>query len=286
MMTSLDCIPCFVRQALEAARFASDDVTLHERVLRDLLRAVAESDLTLPPPVMGQHIHRTLRHLTGREDPYRAAKERFNHLAWHMLPELRTRLERSPDPFRSAVQLAIAGNLIDLGVNGGLTEAAVRATVAEALQEPLAGDLEGLRDAVARAGSVLYLADNAGEIVFDRLLIQQLQGARVTVAVRGGPVINDATLADAAAARLSELATVVSNGSDAPGTLLEDCSQDFRRRFRAADLIIAKGQGNFETLSESAGPIFFLLKVKCPVIAAHVGQPLGTQVLQRAQSAT
>lgn len=281
MKTTLDCIPCFVRQTLEAARFASDDVKLHERVLRELLRVVADSDLTLPPPVMGQQIHRTLRRLTGREDPYRSAKERFTRLAWHMLPELSAGLERAADPFRNAVQLAIAGNLIDLGVHGGLTEEMVRATVAEALREPLVGDLEGLRDAIGCAGSVLYLADNAGEIVLDRLLIEQLQGARVTVAVRGAPVINDATLADASAARLAEVAEVVSNGSDAPGTILEDCSRDFQRRFRAADLIIAKGQGNFETLSEAEGPIYFLLKVKCPVIAAHVGEPVGTQLLAR-----
>jgi uncharacterized protein with ATP-grasp and redox domains len=141
------------------------------------------------------------------------------------------------------------------------------------------GDLEAFRQAVAEATDILYLADNAGEIACDRLLIQQLLSVRVTLAVRGGAVVNDATLADAEAVGLHELVEVIDNGSDAPGTLLSDCSEDFRKRFAKADLIIAKGQGNFETLSDTGGNIFFLFKVKCPVIAAHVGLPLGTHVL-------
>ncbi|MBN2451771.1 MAG: DUF89 family protein, partial [Lentisphaeria bacterium] len=127
-----------------------------------------------------------------------------------------------------------------------------------------------------------YLADNAGEIVLDRLLVDELPAGRVTVAVRGGPILNDATLDDARQAGLCDRVEVIDNGSDAPGTILADCSPKFRRRFAAADLILAKGQGNFETLSEVAAPLCFLLKVKCPVIAGHTGLPLGTQVLTTA----
>jgi uncharacterized protein with ATP-grasp and redox domains len=105
------------------------------------------------------------------------------------------------------------------------------------------------------------------------------------LAVRGAPVLNDATAADARAAGLAEICEVIDNGSDAPGTLLEDCSPGFRQRFRAADMIIAKGQGNYETLSEAPGNIFFLFKVKCPVIAAHSGMPVGAQVLGRPRHA-
>lgn len=134
------------------------------------------------------------------------------------------------------------------------------------------------------AQRILYLADNAGEIAFDRLLIEQIGPARVTVAVRGGPVINDATITDARAVGLHEIVEIIENGSDAPGTLLDDCSQEFKWRFAEADLILAKGQGNFEALSDEPHNIFFLLKAKCAVIAAHAGVPLGTHVLVRSEA--
>jgi len=110
--------------------------------------------------------------------------------------------------------------------------------------------------------------------------VEQLPAAKVTVAVRGTPVINDATMADARVAGLTEIVEVIDNGSDAPGTILEDCSDLFRERFGNADLIIAKGQGNYETLSSSRGNVFFVLKAKCPVIAAHLGCRVGDLILK------
>jgi hypothetical protein len=281
MHTALDCIPCFARQALEAARFVADDVAVHERVLRDVLRWAAESDLAQSPPLVGQRIHRLLRELTGIDDPYRAVKGRFNRMALDMLPELSAAVRKAADPLAMALRLAIAGNVIDLGVNGGMTEDEARLCVHGALNEPFDGDVDAFRQAVDQARSILYLADNAGEIVFDRLLIEQLPAGRVAVVVRGGPILNDATMADAQAAGLCDMVEVIDNGSDAPGTILSDCSEAFRRRFAQADLVIAKGQGNFETLSDERAAIYFLFKVKCPVIADHVGLPLGTHVAAR-----
>jgi uncharacterized protein with ATP-grasp and redox domains len=279
MLTSLDCLPCFLRQTLEAVRFATKDTAIHEQVVRSVLGMVAEMDLMQSPPAIAQRIHRLVREISGVDDPYHPAKERFNRLAVAMLPDLTAQVEHTRDPLMTAARLAIAGNTIDLGVNGNLTEIEVHMAFDRAFSEPLMGDLEAFRQAVAEATDILYLADNAGEIACDRLLIQQLLSVRVTLAVRGGAVVNDATLADAEAVGLHELVEVIDNGSDAPGTLLSDCSEDFRKRFAKADLIIAKGQGNFETLSDTGGNIFFLFKVKCPVIAAHVGLPLGTHVL-------
>jgi uncharacterized protein with ATP-grasp and redox domains len=281
MKTSLDCIPCFVRQTLEAARLASTDSAVHERIVREVLRWTSEMDLSQPPPVMAQRIHRQLRKIAESDDPYKEAKERFNRMALDLVPELRTEIEAAEDPLMTAVRLAIAGNVIDMGVNGNVTESDVRRSIDQALAEPFIGDGNRFQQAVIEAGSILYLADNAGEIVFDRLLIEQLSPARVTLAVRGAPIINDATTADARAAGLYDIVEVIDNGSDAPGTILEDCSEDFVRRFTEADLILAKGQGNFETLSEDPRNVYFLFKVKCPVTAAHVALPLGTHVLAR-----
>jgi hypothetical protein len=149
------------------------------------------------------------------------------------------------------------------------------------LTAPLCGSISALATAIRGARSILYLVDNAGEIVFDRDLLAQLPLGSFTVAVRGRPVLNDATLADAQAVGLTDLGDVIGNGSDAPGTILTDCSAEFRQLFAAADLIIAKGQGNYETLAGANRPIFFLLKIKCDVLSRALGQPRGSLVLHQ-----
>jgi damage-control phosphatase, subfamily I len=277
--TSLDCIPCFLRQALEAARLTTSNVDVQEEILSYALRMAAEMDMRKPPPIFGQGFHRQLLHITGVSDPYRSAKDRFNMMALAMLPELSAKVERAPDPLMMAVRLSIAGNIIDMGVNGNITEAEVRRSIERTLWEPLVGNIEELREEVGQAKSILYLADNAGEIVFDRLLLEQFPLGGLTLVVRGGPVINDATLVDAQTAGLDKIVGVIDNGSDAPGTILSDCSLKFRHRFTQADLIIAKGQGNFETLSSENANMFFLFKVKCPVVSAQVGLQVGTHVM-------
>jgi len=155
----------------------------------------------------------------------------------------------------------------------------INGVVEHALACPLDGDVEGFADAVSTANSILYLADNAGEIVLDRLLIERLPIEKLTVAVRGVPVINDATMTDARDAGITELVTVIDNGSDVPGTMLEACSASFRSQFDEADLIISKGVGNFETLNDVEKRMFFLLKVKCSVIAEELGVEVGSLVL-------
>lgn len=279
MQTSLDCIPCILRQTLDAARLVSKDSAIHEHILRDVLRWTGEMDLDQSPPAMAQRIHRQLRKITGADDPYRQAKDRLNSLALELIPGLRAEVESAEDPLLMAVRLAIAGNMMDMGVNGNLTATDVCQMMKQALTAPFFGELDMFRQATAKARSILYLADNAGEIAFDRLLIEQISPGRVTVVVRGAPVINDATLIDARAVGLDQIVKVIDNGSDAPGTIFSDCNQEFHHLFAESDLIIAKGQGNFETLSNVPGNLFFLFKVKCRVIADQIRQPMGMQVL-------
>lgn len=279
MQTQLDCIPCLVRQALEAARQISTDADVHEQLVRETLRLGASLDLRLPPPVVGQIIRRRLRDLTGVSDPYQGAKTHFNQLAMAALPALTARLRRSTDPLMTAARLAIAANAIDMGATAELTDADVHDALVGTGSAPFHAHEQAFRSALTRARSILYLADNAGEIAIDRLLVEQLGPDRVTLAVRGAPVLNDATLADAHEVGMHELVEVIENGSDVAGTALADCSASFQERFRGADMVIAKGQGNFETLSTEPGNIFFLFKVKCPVLARHVGLPPGTHAL-------
>jgi uncharacterized protein with ATP-grasp and redox domains len=279
MKTYLDCIPCILRQSLEAARMVSTDPIAHEKIMRNTLQWAGEMDLNQSPPAMAQRFHRYLREMTSVDDPYRQAKDELNRLALELVRPFQARVKADSDPLQMAARLAIAGNIMDMGVIGNLTEAEVRQTMEQALHAPFFGELDKFRQAVADAKSILYLADNAGEIAFDRLLIEQLLPKQITVVVRGAPIINDVTLIDAQTVGLDQLVEVIDNGSDAPGTILSDCSPEFLRRFAEADLIISKGQGNFETLSGEAGNIFFLFKVKCPMVAKLVGQPVGMQML-------
>jgi uncharacterized protein with ATP-grasp and redox domains len=281
MKTYLDCIPCILRQSLEAARMVSTDPIMHEKIMRNALQWAGEMDLSQSPPAMAQRFHRCLRGMTGVDDPYRQAKDQLNQLALELIQPFQARVKADSDPLQMAVRLAIAGNIMDMGVIGNLTEAEVRQTMDQALHAPFFGELDKFRREVTGAKSILYLADNAGEIAFDRLLIEQLLPKKITLVVRGAPIINDVTLIDAQTVGLDQMVEVIDNGSDAPGTILSDCSPDFRRRFAEADLIIAKGQGNFETLNTESGNIFFLFKVKCPLIAKLVNQPVGMQVLMQ-----
>ncbi|MDL1968045.1 MAG: ARMT1-like domain-containing protein [Deltaproteobacteria bacterium] len=281
MKTCFECIPCLLRQTLEAARLTTDDETIHEQVLRKVLRTASEMNLQEPPPLMAQRIHRLIRQMTGDNDPYRDIKDRFNHFALELYPELKERIEHSREPLDTAIRLAIAGNIIDSGINYHINETQVHSAIEHALTAPLAGDQKEFCKAVSDATDILYLADNAGEIVFDRLLIKQMPLEKITLVVKGSPVINDACLADAQATGIADLVEVIDNGSDAPGTILGECSEEFKRRFENADLIIAKGQGNYETLSDVKKDIFFVLKAKCPVIAQHIGCEKGSLVFLR-----
>jgi hypothetical protein len=266
---------------MESVRHTIAGEARREELLRKFLHEIAGMDFDQPPPAVAQRVHRALRRESGVDDPYRDAKDRFTAMALDLLPSLEERVESSADPFGAAVRLAIAGNVIDLGVNGDLTEEEALRTMNSALDFPVAGDLDALALAVRPARHILYLADNAGEIVFDRPLIRALPPGRVTVAVRGAPVINDAVARDAIAAGIPEIARLIDNGSDAPGTILADCSDEFRSEFENAEVIIAKGQGNYETLCDENAPLFFLFKVKCQSVARHCALPLGTHALLR-----
>jgi len=280
MRTYFDCIPCFVRQVLDSVRMTTDDEQIQEKVLREALYLGSKMDLSQSPPAMAQKIHRFIREITGVKDPYLEVKNRFNKLALQMYPELKQQVETSADPLETAVRLAIAGNIIDFGVNSVVEQSQVEKTIAESLTEPLDMEaMEEFRDATSQAEDILYLGDNTGEIVFDRLLIEQLPYEKITFAVKGGPILNDATIEDAQIVGLTDIVNVIDNGSDAPGTILESCSAAFRRRFDKSDLIIAKGQGNFETLCDVDKNLFFMLRPKCVVLARHLGCEIGSLVL-------
>lgn len=270
MKINLDCIPCFLRQALDAVRFVSDDERVQELVLREVTKKLLELEWDSAPPKMSHEIHKVVRRITKDEDPYRAARRESNDLVSRLYPELKERVEKSEGRLRTAVRLAIAGNVIDLAPSHKYN---LEKAIEEVLEKKFAvddfGTLEGkLKD----AKTLLFFADNAGEVGFDRLLIETMlrekNFERISFVVKGGPLINDATLKDAFYMGLDELPNVefptVSNGD--PGTGPERSSPEVKRWIEEHDLVISKGQANYEALSEFSG-VFFMLMVKCPIVA-------------------
>jgi len=278
MKTYLDCYPCFLRQALSAARRAGASDDQQRLILLNTMEELHALPADATPPQMAYQIHQRIRQQTNTTDPYRQAKNDATQQALTLYPQLKELVSKATDPLETAARIAIAGNIIDLGVAESYD---LEATLERVLIQPFAiNDLVSLRTSFAKSSSILYLADNAGETVFDRVLIEALN-LPVTYVVKAKPIINDAIREDAVAAGIEQVAEIIDNGSDAVGTLLDDCSTSFRKRFEQAELIIAKGQANYESLSDSQAPLFFLLQAKCSVIARDLDVPEGAVVLKQ-----
>lgn len=235
----------------------------------------------LDNPYLATQIHRLAKGVLGADDLYLAEKDRANRILLQGYQEWRHRVVSSDNPLFTALQLAVVGNIIDYGAHTAREED-TEGQILELLQNDIVIDhTQRLFHEIVKAKSILYLGDNAGEIVFDKLFIETMNHANVTFAVRGAPIINDVTLADAEQVGLSDVCKVISNGFDAPSTILDSCSIEFVELFNSVDLIISKGQGNFEGLMEVKHPnLFFLLMAKCQPIAKLLEVNVGDLVVK------
>ncbi len=223
-------------------------------------------------PEFARELHNLFKSYTLNPDPYKTVKRENNDQAMQMVPDLRKRIAESEDPFNTALRLAIAGNIIDFAANDNFN---LLATIERVLTSEFAIDHSSeLKDRLKKAEKALYLGDNAGEIVFDRLFIETIGHPNLTYVVRGAPIINDATMEDADYTEMKKAANVISNEYDAPSTILNKSGELFQSYFKEADVIISKGQGNLEGLiSSDDNRIFFLLMVKCNVMAELLSVP-------------
>jgi uncharacterized protein with ATP-grasp and redox domains len=280
MRTFLDCYTCFLRQALEAARNAGADEALQERIVKKVLLLLTESPITDKPPEISEFVQQILRAELNDPDPYAALKRSSTQEALALLPWLQEVIQNSPDPLATSMRLSVAGNIIDFGASWDFN-------LPEVIEQVLSTDfgifdLEEIKMGLASAKFILFLADNAGETVFDKLLIEQIKKP-VIYAVKSSPVMNDATRADAISAGVDQIAGIIETGTAIPDASLEKSTPEFSQLFQTADLIISKGQGNYEMLSKNQQPIFFLLKAKCTIIARDLKVPLGSFVLKKSK---
>lgn len=288
MRTYIDCVPCFFKQVIEACNVIGVPESKTRQVLNKLAERLPDFSLDCSPPQMAAEIHRTIRQTTGIADPYELLKKKSNELASAVYPELQRMVQTAPDRLLKAVEIAIAGNIIDYGAVSDLDIMKEINTIIQMEENRIEREndrffaFNDFKRILGKSKCLLYLADNAGEIYFDRILIEEIKSRKpeleLCVAVRGAPVLNDCTMEDARQAGIGEYADILSNGHDAPGTVLCECSKEFLAAWEKADMIISKGQGNFESLSDD-NRVFFLFIAKCEVVVKHMGCSLRDTIL-------
>lgn len=280
MITQLECIPCTVNSYLRLVEAEVVPPEKREELMRQLLNFLSGVDYQISPPAMGRELHRMIRTSLQNADPYREIKKKYNQMMLDLYPTFREMVEQSPTPFETAMRLAIGGNVIDFGAK---YQFEVMETIRQAMEHELSiDDSTSLKKALETARSLLYIGDNCGEIVLDRLFLESMDVPEKTFVVRGGPVINDITLEDARLVGMEEVARVVSTGDDSPGAVWESSSGEFKELFTEADVVISKGQGNLEGLMEVRHKhIYFLLVTKCELIADRIGCSKGEFVVRK-----
>lgn len=282
MKTSIDCLPCLLRQTLQTTKISSTSANVQEKAVRAVADFIARCDLDTSPPLLAAEVYEIIEEVTGIKDPYEEKKKESNEIALSILPSLLKEVQECEDKdgLLLAIRFAIAGNIIDYGAYNDFD---IEGTLEKSRSEEFIIDhtgkllqtIEGLR----QGASILYLADNCGEVVFDTLLVEKLfaKGFKITIAVKDRPIINDALVSDAYIAGLDKYGEIISNGTRCPGTVLKRVSKQFWDMYEKADLVISKGQGNFEGLSEAEREIFFLLTVKCAAAAKHLREISGCE---------
>ena len=275
MKISRECIHCLARQAVEIAEEATSNVTMQEEIIKRSLKELGEMDFNETAPEIAFRMHQHAKNITGINDPYTRLKEQYNEIAKELYERITEEkwLDKAEDRFDMACRLAIAGNIIDFSVGLKLRPSDILKSVEDSIKYDIFGTgTASLQEAVQRSKNIMYIADNSGEIIFDKFLLENLPLSRVTYVVKGGPIVNDATMQDAISTGVADLVKVIDNGHSAQGTILKACSSEFRKEFSEADLVISKGQANFETLSDIKDKaIFYLLRAKCSSVASAIG---------------
>jgi uncharacterized protein with ATP-grasp and redox domains len=283
MKSKPECIICSLKQVLSTAKRITSDPALQKKALDSAMIYLKDQVLTITPAELASDLfHLTCRELK-QQDPFRPDMDDYNQRVLELFPKLRRILDNSGDRIFQAILMAVAGNLIDLGI---ISEVNVDETIDSVLRTGLkVNDYHQLKEVLDKSKNLLYIADNAGEIVFDKLLLEEIKKSypliKITLAVKSGPAANDALRCDAVAAGISQVATIIETGADCLGIPEGRCGVEFWNRFAAADVVIAKGHANFETIIPNGHPVFVLLRAKCEMVAAELGVGVHDSVLKR-----
>jgi len=271
---SYHCLSCITNSVINTINLQTEQ---SEQIIRDVLKYLSKTDYKKSAPEIAGGVWEIVRKHTGGSDPYREIKNYYNNELLKIYDEISKTINSSKNKFNTALKIAIAGNLIDFAAQYSFSMKTVKRSIIESKNMRLKIDhSKKLYKCLKQAGSLLYLGDNCGEIVLDKLFIELIKkkfpGLHVFYGVRGKPVLNDVTEKDAEMVGMEKTATVIENGDGSVGTVLTRVSRQFREVFTRADVIIAKGQGNYESLaSADRENIFFLLMAKCRLVAKAIG---------------
>lgn len=284
MKTHLDCIPCFLKQSLEAARMVTDDEKKQEHVLKDVMSHLKTINFENSPPEISREVHEIIRSILKNDDPYKNVKKNSNEEVKKKYNYLKDIVEKSDDPLLMAVKLAIVGNVIDFGTIN-------RFNLEEMIDRAVNRDFDmssydSFKKSLEESETILFLADNTGEIFFDKILLEHLvsMNKKITYVVKSNPIINDATIEDASYAGINMMVDIMNSDDgqniSSPGLILRYASDEFLKKFNESDMVISKGQGNFEGLSDCDRKVFFLLVAKCPLVAGELNCEVGKLILK------
>ncbi len=278
MKMHLDCPGCFVRQAIRTGRLLRCPDLVMWELVKGCGTVLSQLEHEFPPPQNAVLLYDMISLRIGNADPFYQLKKDSTRQALTLYPELKEKIKASNDSLDAALRFAACGNVIDYGVSSSFD---LMKEIEEAFKTKFFHyEYEEFIAKLHQADWVLYIGDNCGESVFDKLLIEEL-GKPVKYAVRSGPIINDVTEEDAIDAGIDQVAEIVSTGCRAPGIVFDWCSDEFKTLYNSAPLIISKGQGNFETLSDEKKEIFFIFKIKCKVVAKFLNSPLNSMFFGR-----
>lgn len=274
----LDCLPCFLRQVLEASRLVTSEIDLQEKIMKDSMEIISGYKEFKYSPEIGRAMHAIVKKHTNNKDPYKEMKKKHIMAAKETYPLLKHFLFKKKERLYWALKIAATGNIIDAAIYNNID---LNKCIIQELEKKFSiCDVEKFESKLKDAKNILILGDNAGETIFDRVFLEELLQLDITYAVRSEPIINDATIEDACESELDRCTRLVSTGCNAPGLIIDECNEEFLNIFNNADIVVSKGQGNYEALSEEKREIFFLLKAKCPVISEKLNVSVGDYVFK------
>ena len=285
MKVNYECASCMLRQSREAIEHATESDKIR---MKSTLKVLEFMDNNFKSNVnsnkLGTDLHQLIMKETGNDDPYKMLRQEGNRIGLKLMPTAQDIIQENPS-FENYVKIAVAGNIIDFGALEEDTdmEKLIRDKIVE---EPVINDISLLEKDLKNAKRILYLADNGGEIVFDKLLIKKIKedyDLEIILALKEGPILNDALMEDAIDLKLDEYATLITTGARSVGVVNAYISDELHRLLDEVDLIISKGMGNYEGLTEMhfKSPVYFLLTAKCNTIAREIGVEKGNKVVQK-----
>lgn len=275
-----DCLPCMLRQVLEAAYMVTNDEEIHEKIMDEALEILSKHKQYNYAPELCQAMHKIVKKHTGVEDPYAEIKSKDISEALKLEPMIKKFLMDDDHLLLKALKVSATGNIMDSALYSNLD---IEACLTAEMEKSFAiSDVMEFEKDISNSKTVLIIADNAGEVVFDKVLAEYLsRNHKVIYAVRDAPIINDATVKDASKTGIKDYVDLISTGCGMPGAVIDSCNAEFQKIFNDADLVISKGQGNFEAISNTSRDVYFLLKAKCYRIAKALDVEINEYVFKK-----